>query len=171
MVNVSCGHGNASVRENNGSFTINSGGAGEGSRPRISYSEGRPYYNVDFRAGFDLVMNDQTTKPEYRIDFQPYNGEGVVWCNITGNSMSPKISHGDIIAIREVKDWREYIAYGEIYAIVTKNDMRTVKVIRRGTQEGRIRLVPVNTAEYDEQEIAVAMVSRVFQVIGCMKRI
>ena len=142
----------------------------EAVKPQISYSSGRPYYNVDFIGGFDMVFNDQTTNPEYNIDFAPYNRDGVVWCNITGHSMEPKISHGDIIALKEVVDWQSYLTMGEIYAIVTNNDLRTVKVIRKGSDKDVFRLVPINTAEFDEQEISKNMIIRIFEVLGCMKR-
>lgn len=131
--------------------------------------KGAPYYNVDFIGGFDLVFNDQTVNPEYYIDCKPYNREGVLWCNITGHSMEPEIHHGDMIALREIKDWKDFIVYGEIYAIVTKNDLRTVKTIRRGSSEDKYLLVPVNT-DYDEQEIKKEDVSRVFEVLGSIKR-
>lgn len=140
-------------------------------RPRISRTSGRPYYNVDFIGGFDLVFNDQTVVPEYNIDFAPYNQDGVVWCNITGNSMQPKISHGDIIAIKEVVGWQDYLSMGEIYAVVTANHLRTVKIIRQGKSEGTLRFIPINTAEFDEQEVPIKMITRVFEVLGCMKRL
>lgn len=140
-------------------------------RPRISHASGRPYYNVDFIGGFDLVFNDQTVVPEYNIDFAPYNQDGVVWCNITGNSMQPKISHGDIIAIKEVVGWQDYLSMGEIYAVVTANHLRTVKIIRQGKSEGTLRFIPINTAEFDEQEVPIKMITRVFEVLGCMKRL
>ena len=140
-------------------------------RPRISHASGRPYYNVDFIGGFDLVLNDQTIVPEYNIDFAPYNQDGVVWCNITGNSMQPKISHGDIIAIKEVVGWQDYLSMGEIYAVVTANHLRTVKIIRQGKSEGTLRFIPINTTEFDEQEVPIKMITRVFEVLGCMKRL
>ena len=140
-------------------------------RPRVSHTSGRPYYNVDFIGGFDLVLNDQTIVPEYNIDFAPYNQDGVVWCNITGNSMQPKISHGDIIAIKEVVGWQDYLSMGERYAVVTANHLRTVKIIRQGKSEGTLRFIPINTAEFDEQEVPIKMITRVFEVLGCMKRL
>lgn len=143
----------------------------EPSVPQMSYSSGQPYYNVDFIGGFDLVLDDQTIKPEYNIDFKPFNKSGVMWCNITGHSMEPKISHGDIIAIKEVVNWQEFLNMGETYAIVTTNNLRTVKVIRKGSDENKYRLVPINIKEYDEQEISKNMVMRVFEVLGCMKKI
>lgn len=139
--------------------------------PKTSYTTGRPYYNVDFIGGFDLIINDQTIIPEYNIDFSPYNQDGVFWCNITGHSMEPKVSHGDIIAIKEVSDWQSYLTMGEIYAIVTTNELRTVKIVRKGASDDVFRLIPINTADFDEQEISKSMILRVFEVLGCMKRI
>lgn len=139
--------------------------------PAINYEcKGSPYYDVDFIGGFDIVLNNQTINPEYYIDFEPYNKPGVMWCNITGHSMEPAINHGDTIAIKEVNDWQSYISFGEIYAIITTNNMRTVKKIRKGESIEQFKLVPVNTADYDEQDIEKKMISKVFEVLGCMKR-
>lgn len=137
--------------------------------PSVGYSSGRPYYNVDFIGGFDLILNNQTVNPEYNIDFAPYNKDGVLWCNITGHSMSPEISSGDMMAIREVSDWGKFLTMNETYAIVTRNDLRTVKKLRKGSDNDHFLLVPVNK-EYDEQEIAKEMILKVYSVLGCMKR-
>lgn len=139
--------------------------------PSISYTHGRPYFNVDFLGGFDIIISDQTVLPEYNIDFKPYNKEGVMWCNITGHSMEPLVSNGDIIAIREMKDWRDFILYGEVYGIVTE-DMRTVKVVTKSEQgQDFMRLVPINKSEeYQPQDIPVRLVTHVFKVVGCMKK-
>lgn len=138
--------------------------------PVVTYDKGRPYYDVDFRGGFDSMFNDQSITPEYNIDFRPCNKEGVVWCNLSGHSMEPMINSGDIIALREVMDWQSYLPLGEVYAIVTANDLRTVKIVRKGSDEAHLRLVPVNTEGYDEDEILKADIQRVFAVLGCIKR-
>lgn len=57
--------------------------------PTISYSHGKPYYNVDFLGGFDIILNDQTINPEYLVDFKKYE-DADCWCNISGQSMEPK---------------------------------------------------------------------------------
>lgn len=139
-------------------------------KPQKSLTSGRPYYNVDFLGGFDLVLNDSTIVPDYNIDFAPLNKPGVMWCNITGNSMYPKLTSGAIIAIREVVSWKDFLTFGEIYAIVTTNDLRTVKIVRKAENENNFKLVPINTAEYDEQEIPKEMVARVFEVLGSINR-
>lgn len=50
--------------------------------------------------------------------------------------MSPTINNGDIIALKEVSDWKVFMPMNEIYAIETTNDLRTIKVIRVGKRPG-----------------------------------
>lgn len=140
-------------------------------KPFISYTRGKPYYDVDFLGGFDIILNDQTVNPEYLIDFKKYD-DADYWCNITGHSMEPLISNGDIIAIKELKHWRDFILYGEVYGIITE-DMRTVKVVTRSDRgEDFLRLVPTNISdEYQPQDIPVHLITHVFRVLGCMKKL
>ncbi len=138
--------------------------------PVKSYISGVPYYNVDFIGGFDLILNDQTINPEYYIQFKPYD-KATCWCNITGHSMEPEINHGDIIALREIHD-TSFLPYGEIYAIVTANDMRTVKRIGPSSNPDNYTLIPTNKSpEYGIQELPKNMILRIFEVMGCMKRL
>lgn len=129
---------------------------------------GSPYYNVDFIGGFDLVMNDQTINPDYYINYPPYNKEGVVWCNLTGRSMEPEISNGDIIALKPMTSPIQYLPTGEIYAIITE-DYRTVKRIKMSDREGFVRLIPSNK-EFQEQEIPISMITRVYAVLGSIRK-
>lgn len=138
--------------------------------PVINYITGVPYYNVDFIGGFDVVLNDQTVNPEYYIDFKLYNN-AEVWCNVTGHSMEPEISHGDIIALKELHDWKTYIPSGEIYAIVT-TEHRTVKRISPAKEKGFITLIPSNPdPKYCAQDIPLSIVLKIYKVLGCMKRL
>ncbi len=137
--------------------------------PRKNFEQGVPYYNVDFIGGFDIVTNDQTATPEYLIDYEPYN-KATCWCNITGHSMEPEISHGDVLALKLVED-PSFLPFGEVYAIVTTNDMRTVKRIGPASTPDAYALIPSNKSpEYGVQELPKRMIRTVFQVLGCMKR-
>lgn len=139
--------------------------------PNINYEcVGTPYYNVDFIGGFDLIVNDQTVNPDFYINYPPYNKEGVVWCNLTGHSMEPEISNGDIIALREVNTPIQYLPAGEIYGIVTE-EYRTIKRIRLSNREGYVRLIPSNKSEeYCEQEIPISMIIHVYAVLGSIRK-
>lgn len=131
-------------------------------------NKGIPYYAVDFLAGFDSVYNDQTVAPNAMISFPNIKG-AECWVDVSGKSMEPLISPGDVIAIREVKEWRKNILYGEVYAIVTE-EYRTIKRIRRAPSKDYITLVPENP-DYDSQDILAEDVRAVYQVLGCAKKI
>ena len=132
-----------------------------------SPNKGAPYYDVDFLGGFDLTFNDQTINPEYNIDFKPFNKPGVTWVNITGHSMEPKINHGDIIALKECR--LEDVQYGEIYAVIL-DTIRTVKILRKSNDPDRMRYVPINEENYDEQEYDNSRILRIFEVLGNISR-
>ena len=140
--------------------------------PEINYEyKGAPYYNVDFIGGFDIVLNDQTRNPDYYINFEPYNKEGVIWCNITGHSMEPELNNGDFIAMKEMTSPIEYLPAGEIYGIIT-DDYRTVKRMRMSDKEGFVRLIPTNKSpEYGEQDIPIKMIRKIYAVLGSMHRL
>ena len=132
-----------------------------------SPNKGAPYYDVDFLGGFDITFNDQTINPEYNIDFKPFNKKGVRWVNITGHSMEPRINHGDIMAIKECR--LEDVQYGEIYAVVL-DTIRTVKILRKSKSPDRMRYVPINEENYDEQEYDNSRILRIFEVLGNVSR-
>ena len=122
-------------------------------------------------AGFDIMVNDQTTLPKYNIDFAPYNHDGVLWCNVTGNSMQPLISSGDIIAIKRMLEWKDFILYGEVYGVVT-NDLRTIKIVTKSSKgDEYVRLVPANpSSEYQPQDLPVKLITQMYKIVGCMHR-
>lgn len=154
-----------------GSMLISESAPSSGSLPNINQEyQGAPYYNVDFIGGFELVDNDQTQNPDYYINYPPYNKEGVIWCNLTGHSMEPEISNGDVIALKAMTSPIEYLPIGEIYAIVT-DDYRTVKRINQSNRPGFIRLIPSNPSkEFQEQEIPVEMIRKVYAVLGSIRK-
>ncbi|MBP9998648.1 MAG: hypothetical protein KBS67_05325 [Bacteroidales bacterium] len=142
--------------------------ATEGPKPVEYQAKGAPYYAVDFIGGFDLVMNDQTAVPAAFVSF-PVFRDAECWVDISGKSMEPLISSGDIIALKHVEDWPTNILYGEVYALVTRQ-YRTVKRVRKSAQEGYLRLVPENP-DYDQQDIPMSAVIAVYQVLGAAKKI
>ena len=129
---------------------------------------GSPYYNVDFIGGFESLMNDQTINPDFYINYPPYNKDGVVWVNLTGRSMEPELSNGDIIALKPMNTPIQYLPTKEIYAIVTE-EWRTVKRIELSDRDGFIRLLPSNP-EYKAQEIPISMITRVYAVLGSIRK-
>jgi len=137
--------------------------------PQLNNNKGVPYYDVDFVGGFDMIVNDQTLVPKLYIDFQPFN-DADFWINITGKSMSPFISHGDIVALKHVSRWKEFLLLGEIYAIIT-DDFRTIKILGKGKDDNHLNLIPYNkSAEFTQQEIPISLIGDIFRVIGSIKK-
>lgn len=138
--------------------------------PSLSVSlnpqEGTPYYDMDFLGGFDLQENSQAMVPALNIvaNICP---RAEMWCNITGHSMEPTISHGDIIALHKCSV--EDIQYGEVYAVVL-DTFRTVKILRKSSTPGMLKFVPVNKEEFDEQEFSISRILQVYEVVGSIRR-
>lgn len=140
--------------------------AEEEPRPVISYDKGRPFFDVDFAAGFRDYENDQTTLPAYNIDFPPFNGCDC-WCVAHGSSMSPTITSGDIIALKRVEDISVLIN-GDIYAIVTSNGLRTVKRIHDNGDT--LTLIPDNT-QIQPQTINKTNVTHAYKILGFLRHL
>lgn len=129
-------------------------------------SVGTPYYDVDFIGGFDEVFNSQVNIPATNIVIRGFE-KASLWCNVTGHSMEPKINHGDIIALRQCT--LNDIQYGEIYAVVL-DTIRTIKILRRSPDPGKLRFIPINTEDYDEQEFDKSRIVNVFEVTGSISK-
>lgn len=145
---------------------------GEGSMlkedlPVINYSVGTPYYDVDFMLGFDHLYAPTSESPEYLINIPRYN-KATLWCDASGHSMEPEINNGDIVALQKIDDIR-FLPFGEIYAIITTNDMRTIKRIGRGDTPDTYKLIPTNN-NFPAQDIPIDMILHVYKVLGCIKR-
>ena len=128
---------------------------------------GTPYYDVDFIGGFDEVFNSQVNIPATNIVIRGFE-KASLWCNVTGHSMEPKINHGDIIALHQCT--LNDIQYGEIYAVVL-DTIRTIKILRRSPNPDKLRFIPINTNDYDEQEFDKSRIINVFEVIGSISKL
>ena len=85
--------------------------------------------------------------------------------------MEPEIAHGDMIALKKIEDF-SFIPFGEVYAIVTTNEMRTIKRIGPATNPENYSLIPTNKSpEYGIQELPKRMIRHIYHVLGCMKRL
>ena len=116
-----------------------------------------------------MVFNNQNINPTFYINFKPFN-DADYWVNVTGKSMSPFISHGDLIAIKKINNWREFLPFGEIYAIIT-DEFRTVKIITKSEANDFFKLVPYSKDPvFTEQEIPKKLINHIFAVKGCIKK-
>ena len=136
---------------------------------QVTEDKGRPYYDVDFMGGYGEFLDNPSSSPvSYMIDYPPYNKEGVFYMNIRGDSMSPELISGEKVALRLVEDWQSFLFFGKIYGIVTRNGLRTIKRLRKGKDDNHYLLQATNP-DYDDQEIPIAQIERVFEVLGSIR--
>lgn len=152
-----------------GEMFMNNGISDAGSdvpTPEISYTDGVPYYDVDFQLGFDEMEHPGAPNPEYLIRMPGYE-RATLWCNASGHSMEPEINSGDILAMQRIEDF-SFLPFGDIYGFITTNGMRTIKRLGRSDRDGHYRLIPTNK-DYDAQDIPIKAIAVVYRVLGAMK--
>lgn len=160
------GAGSMLKDDSNGIKTIDEATPSSMPATSMNPSIGTPYYDVDFIGGFDEVFNSQVNIPATNIVIRGFE-KASLWCNVTGHSMEPKINHGDIIALRQCT--LNDIQYGEIYAVVL-DTIRTIKILRRSPDPDKLRFIPINTEDYDEQEFDKSRIVNIFEVIGSISK-
>ncbi len=129
-----------------------------------------PFYEVDFAGCFNSPEMFSQVKPSFVISSPSFAGADFA-CVLTGNSMSKRIKSGSVIGLKEIKEWWEYFPTNEIYAIVTKNGLRTVKIVKRSKKEGYIDLIPdplpeFNNPSFEMETIRMNYVIGFYQVIA-----
>ena len=129
-----------------------------------------PYYDVDFAGGWDSEEIFSNHMPAFYIS-SPDFMKAQFACNLFGNSISNRIPSGAIIGLREIFDWQTYFPTNELYAVLTKNDLRTVKIVKRSQKDGYLTLIPdpkdqYNQIGYEPEEIPIAFISKFYQVVA-----
>lgn len=127
---------------------------------------GVPYYEEDFTLGFDELIPPSSEHPAFLVRMPGFE-RATLWCRASGNSMEPEIGNGDVVALQLINDI-SFLPFGDIFAFVTTNGMRTIKRVGKSKTPGCIRLIPTNP-EYDEQDLPLTKIIRAFKVMGSLK--
>lgn len=144
---------------------------GDGKPEIIKEEKGKiPYYDVDFAGGWSTEELFTNAMPAYYIS-APEFAKSEFACNLRGNSISNRIKSGAIIGLKEISDWEIYFPTNELYAVITKNDLRTVKIVKWGKDKKYLELIPdplpeFNNPPYETETIPVDFVSKMFQVVA-----
>ncbi len=129
---------------------------------------GIPYYgDINAFGGNMNVFNGEHPELVTDIINIPSFNDCDCYINVSGESMYPIYSSGDIIALKRIQD-KEVIQYGEAYVLITKEN-RMLKYIRKGKDERHWRLVSENK-EHDAFEIDKNKVLTLFLVKGKIKK-
>lgn len=137
------------------------------SEPNTEYKKGVPYYDVEFTSSYLEVENDQTIAPTSYINHPFFIGCDMVVRN-SGQSMAKLICHGDAVGLVRIENWREFFPLGEVYAIVTTNGFRMIKIITEGKDDEHYTLISKPTDskkdEFPPQQIKKTSILQIFKV-------
>lgn len=113
--------------------------------------KGTPIYDIDVTAGFSELSRELTRENIIGyLDFPKLDPKCVV-VRVSGDSMTPVIPDGSMVAIRQVST-TGIISWGQIYTIVTE-DYRLVKYVRKNADSDKITLHSANP-DYDDIEMS-----------------
>jgi phage repressor protein C with HTH and peptisase S24 domain len=129
--------------------------------------KGLPYYgDIVATGGTSKLFTDSAEYPTSYIlapGFEDCDGA----LSITGESMSPKIRHGDIVLCK--REEKPYLfLFGEIYLVITRS-YRTIKYVRRSDLADHIKLCSENP-DHDPIEIALIEVLHLYRIRGTLSR-
>lgn len=81
------------------------------------------------------------------------------------DSMSPKYLSGSFVVCHEVKSWREYIGYGNTFALVLVDGRSILKVIRKSEQDTNNYVLCVSlNPKFDSEELPRAFIKQLYIV-------
>lgn len=84
----------------------------------------------------------------------------------SGTSMIPTIPPGSIMQLREVKNWREYFGYGNIFVIELTDGRRITKEVRRYDENSKDYVLCVShNPDVAPEELPKSMIASVWKVI------
>ncbi len=138
---------------------------------RSATDPGVPFYNVNLS---ELSFDDFSMlkeAPEYYVNYRPFN-DCDAYLPIYGDSMYPRYSSGEVIAVREIKNY-SIIQWGEAYLVVADeraNNITTVKLLFEHPNEKKIVLRSCNPDYIGDTIIERNMIKRLFIVKGKVTR-
>lgn len=136
--------------------------------PKINNSnKGVPFYPLDVTASIVRSFNDIAEKPDFFIDFKPFNN-CTAYFRVYGDSMYPQYCSGDIVAVEEVKYYNS-INWGHAYLIITNeeaNNLRAIKTIHQHIESSYIVLRSTNPKYVGDMVVNVNSIISLFKVKG-----
>lgn len=130
-----------------------------------------PFFNVNISEIRFSEQNMFSEPPEYYVNFKPFN-DCDAYLPIYGDSMYPKYASGEIIAIREIRNF-DIIQWGEAYLVVADeraNNMVTVKLLFEHPDEKKLVLRSSNPNYKGDTVISKAFIQKIFIVKGKVTR-
>ena len=126
-----------------------------------------PLINFDVVGGFgngDVAITDS----EYTIGMIPFTDarEKDICIQVKGDSMVPTCPSGSIVLIREVKEWRNYFGYGNIFCLLLKDGRRILKEVNKFEANSKEFVTCISHNDnVPSEELPKELIARVWKVI------
>ncbi|UTC82685.1 LexA family transcriptional regulator [Treponema denticola] len=129
-----------------------------------------PFYDIDVTAHISEIFTDTPhSAPAYWLDIPHFKGS--IACRVSGDSMAPEISSGDMILVKKINN-PDVILWGEIYLVVTDetaNNLCTIKKLYQGRTPDTLILRSINPEYAGDTLIPKQSILTIAHVIGCVK--
>ncbi len=124
------------------------------------------YYEIDASAG-SVEMFDYGDNSTYKELIIPGFEDCDIALNVWGDSMEPALNKGELVLCKE---WKEnFIEYGYIYLIITRENHRMIKYIQPGSVADNISCESRNSF-YKPFEVSRADILKLFVIKGHIER-
>lgn len=133
--------------------------------------KGVPYYDIDITGGIVESFNDVKEKPDFFVDFKPFN-DCAAYMPIFGDSMFPMFASGEILAVKQMHNY-DAILWGEPYLVVTNaewDNLRTVKLVHPHDEQDKIILRASNPNFKGDTVVPKTAIVGLFIVKGKINR-
>lgn len=126
-----------------------------------------PLLNLDAVGGVHSP-NSIAENTEYTEKLIPFTDakEGDVALVVSGNSMDPTCPAGSKVLLREVKNWREYFGFGNIFVVLLTDGRRILKEVQKYPEDSKnYVLCKSHNDKYPEEELPKSMIEGVWKVV------
>ena len=120
-----------------------------------------PFYKMDVTSLTDPM---EQINPAYYISFPMFKGADYAAFTFA-DAMEPEIPKGAIVFLQQIE--KDNFTPGAIY-YVRSAKFNGIRYVRKSINDGKLRLVPKNTADYDEMMIDSSEIKAMFRIKGVM---
>lgn len=118
-----------------------------------------PFFKTDVTM---LTELGEQPEPEYYISFPMFKGADFAAFSFA-DAMEPEVPKGAIVFLQEFESGK--ITPGGMY-YVESTSFHGIRYVRSSQESGKLRLVPKNTADYDEITIDRTEITKVYRIRG-----
>ena len=137
--------------------------------PRIESADEKLLYNTDFDSCLDSKGQPISTGKETPVSF-PMAGDFDFMCINTDKSLAPFIMPADIIALKRLSSWKEYIPGDFICVVVTSEYKVLRKVSVTQPDEQSINFTQMVDGTPVESSIPKDIIVEIYKVVGNYRR-